>query len=287
MSSAKGPDSPQRVQLPLMRQRWETLTFLHWEYPVEAVQRLLPAGLEVEPWQGRAWVGLIPFYMRVRLPVGPAVPGLTTFPETNVRTYVVGPTGQTGVWFFSLDAANPPAVAVARLAYGLPYYPSRMKVSRHGGAVTYRSTRLAGGPQDVGHEIEVVPKGRIAHTELGELDHYLTARFRLWSVNRGLIMMSEAEHPPWPLQRAEVTGLKENLVQRVGLPSPIKDPIVHYSEGVDVRIGRPRLCGSSRSLRAHPPGMKGTSKGSQKPQKERRDPGRSQGSEGPGRAVIP
>lgn len=224
-----------------MRQRWETLTFLHWDYPIETVQRLLPSGLEVEPWEGRAWVGLVPFHMRVRLPVGPAVPGLTTFPETNVRTYVVGPNGQPGVWFFSLEAANPPAVAVARLAYGLPYYPARMKVSTHGGAVIYRSRRLTGGRHGVGHEIEVVPKGPITPVELGERDHYLTARFRLWNVKGGRTRMSDAEHPPWPLQHAEVVGLKQNLLEQAGLPSPTRDPVLHYSDGVDVRIGPPRL----------------------------------------------
>lgn len=236
-----------------MRQRWETLTFLHWDYPTEAVQRLLPSGLEVEPWEGRAWVGLVPFHMRVRPPVGPALRGLTTFPETNVRTYVIGPNGHPGVWFLSLDAANPPAVAVARLAYGLPYYPARMKVIRHGDAVTYRSRRLAGGPGEVGHEIDVVTKRAFTPAELGELDHYLTARFRLWSVRGRLISLSDAEHPPWPLRHVEVTGLHQNLLERAGLPSPTKEPILHFSEGVDVRIGPPRRAGLLDMRRDGPP----------------------------------
>lgn len=222
-----------------MRHRWETLTFLHWDYPVDTVQRLLPSGLQVEPWEGRAWVGLVPFYMRVRPPAGPALPGLTTFPETNVRTYVVGPNGRPGVWFFSLDAANPPAVAAARLAYGLPYYLARMQVRRHSDAVTYRSTRVGAGRAEV--EIEVVPGGPIDADQLNEFDHYLTARFRLWSVNRRLVMMSDAEHPPWPLRHAAITRLHQNLVEQAGLPHPTGDPIVHYSDGVDVRIGRPQF----------------------------------------------
>lgn len=120
-----GASPPHRVQFALMRQRWETLTFLHWPYPVEALQGLLPPGLVVEPWRGQAWVGLVPFHMRVRPPIGPALPGFTTFPETNVRTYVLGPNGLAGVCFLSLDATNRPAIAAARLAYGLPYYPPR------------------------------------------------------------------------------------------------------------------------------------------------------------------
>ena len=247
VTSAYDADPPRRVRYPLMRQRWESLSFLHWDYPIDAVQRLLPPALEVEPWEGRAWVGLVPFHMRVRPPLGPALPGLTTFPETNVRTYVVGPNGESGVWFFSLDATNPPAVAVARVAYGLPYYPASMKVSHRGDVVSYRSRRLTGGGPEVGHKIEVVPKGPIAPADLGAFDHYLTARFRLWSVNRGLIMMCDAEHPPWPLRHVEITSLKQNLVEQAGLSTPTTAPILHYSQGVDVRIGPPTLKGSTKS----------------------------------------
>src|SRR5579859_2668670 len=124
-----------------MRQRWETLAFLHWDYPVAPVQRLLPGRLRVEPWEGRAWVSLVAFHMRVRPPVGPAVAGLTTFPETNLRTYVVGPDGKAGICFFSLDAANAPAVAVARLGLGLPYFLAAMEIEREDGQVRYRSQR--------------------------------------------------------------------------------------------------------------------------------------------------
>lgn len=93
-----------------MRHRWESLTFFHWSCPIEEVQRLLPPGLRIEPWEGRAWVGLVPFRMVVKPPIGPALPLLSSFPETNVRTYVTGPDGEPGIWFFSLDAGNPAAV---------------------------------------------------------------------------------------------------------------------------------------------------------------------------------
>jgi uncharacterized protein YqjF (DUF2071 family) len=99
-------DSPYRVRRPVMHNRWDTLTFLHWPYPVDVVQALLPAGLRVEQFDGRAWVGLVPFFMQVRPPgVRWFVPP-GRFPETNVRTYVHGPDGSTGVYFFSLEAAR-------------------------------------------------------------------------------------------------------------------------------------------------------------------------------------
>src|SRR3954471_18030979 len=108
---------------------WDELTFLHWPYPPDVVQRLLPAGLEADAFEGRAWVGLVPFFLRVALPhhVGP-VPWMSEFAETNVRTYVRSrSTGQSGIWFFSLDAARLGAVLVARATYRLPYFWSRLR----------------------------------------------------------------------------------------------------------------------------------------------------------------
>lgn len=235
------PYPPERVRIPVMRHRWETLAFLHWAYPVGTVQQLLPRGLEAEPWEGRAWVGLVPFHMRVRPPVGPAVRGVTTFPETNVRTYVVGPDGRPGVWFFSLDAANAPAVAAARSLYGLPYFLSRMRVDRDGDAVTYRSRRVRPRPAGVGHDIELAAGDALPPDEVGELEHYLTARFTLWNVHAGALMRSTAEHPPWTLRRARLVRLEEDLVAAAGLPAPSGEPLVHFADGVDVRIGRPQV----------------------------------------------
>ncbi len=243
--SRHGAWPPQQVRRPVMIHRWETLTFLHWPYPVEQVQRLLPPGLEVEPWEGAAWVGLVPFHMRARPPRGPALPVAAAFPETNVRTYVSGPDGRAGVWFFSLDASNLPAVLAARTLYGLPYVLSRMSVRRHAdGRVTYLARRRGRG-YPAGHDIEVHPEDPFAPEQLGELDHYLTAKFTLWAHHLGVLHRSDADHPAWPLRRARLLRLEEDLVRAAGLPAPAGAPLVHYSDGVDVRIGRPRLVGRS------------------------------------------
>lgn len=237
------PAAPLHVRVPVMRHRWETLTFFHWDYPLEEVQRLLPSGLTAEPWDGRGWVGLVPFYMRVRPPLGPAVPRLTTFPETNVRTYVVGPDGRPGVWFFSLDAANAPAVGVARAGYGLPYFLSTMRVERHDNMVTYRSRRLLPKRSGAAHHIVVEPGRVIPGAAVGEFENYLTARFTLWNTMGRTLLWSAAEHPPWVLQQARVVRFEQTLVQAAGLPAPAGEPLVHFSEGVDVRVGRPRRAG--------------------------------------------
>ena len=82
----------------------------------------------------------------LRTPVAPALPWFTSFPETNVRTYVRGPDGRVGLWFFSLDAARLEPVLVARSTYALPYMWSAMRVERDGAVVRYRSRRRWPGP---------------------------------------------------------------------------------------------------------------------------------------------
>jgi uncharacterized protein YqjF (DUF2071 family) len=222
-----------------MCQDWRILTFLHWRYPPEAVQELLPTGLEVDPFDGDAWVGLIPFEMdRVRVPGVPALPWLSEFPETNVRTYVRGPDGRTGIWFFSLDAGLLPAVLVGRLAFGLPYQWSTMSVRSRDGAVAYHSRRRRPGPEGACCDAQIELGDPVAGDEVGALDHFLTARFRLYSMFADRLVAADAEHPPWPLRRAWLGHLRQNLLQVAGLPVPRGEPLMQASDGVRVRIGR-------------------------------------------------
>ena len=222
-----------------MRHDWTRLTFLHWSYDVAVVQRLLPPGLEVEPWDGRAWVGLVPFHMRVRGPVGRPVPWLSFFPETNVRTYVRGPDGRTGVWFFSLDAGRLAPVVAARASHRLPYFWSGMSIDEDGPDITYRSTRTWPGPSGADSVITIRRGTPFEPAELTDFDHYLTARVALWAPLRRGLSQARAEHAPWPLRRASVVELDEGLVRAAGLPEPAGEPVVHYSDGVEVKIGRP------------------------------------------------
>jgi uncharacterized protein YqjF (DUF2071 family) len=225
-----------------MYHRWQTLTFLHWSYDADVVQRLVPKSLTVETFGGRAWVGLVPFFMRIRVPGIPYLPWISNFCETNVRTYVRDELGKSGVWFFSLDAARLPAVIAARTGFRLPYMWSRMRLERAGSTVGYTTRRLPPFPPS-GSRV-VVEVGEPYHAdELGDLDHFLTARWRLFSVSgpgERRQRHAPAQHAPWPLHHAEVRELDDELVVAAGLPAPQEDPLVHYSPGVAVRIGRPR-----------------------------------------------
>src|SRR5215218_9236738 len=165
------PTAPRPVRWPVMYQTWSWLTFLHWSYEPAVLARLLPAGLRPHTFDGRAWVGLTPFLLQdLRTPVAPAPPWFTSFPETNVRTYVVGPDGRDGLWFFSLDAARLEPVLVARSTYALPYMWSAMTVERDGPVMRYRSRRRWPGPTPASSAITLEIGAPLAPEELGPFD---------------------------------------------------------------------------------------------------------------------
>ena len=244
--AAWGPSCPFEIERPVMDHRWCNLTFLHWRYPNEVVQRLLPPGLVVESFDGWAWVGLVPFEMAVTLPGRGDVPWLSRFPETNVRTYVRAADGSTGVWFLSLDAARLPAVLTARTSYRLPYYWSRMSVRSRPLHVDYTTRRRWPGPRGASSRVGIDIGAPYGPDELTGFDHWLTARFRLYSARRIGVRTARAEHGPWPLHRATVTQLDDELVSASGLPAPTGDPYAHWSPGVDVRVGLPELLATDR-----------------------------------------
>jgi uncharacterized protein YqjF (DUF2071 family) len=219
-----------------MRQNWRHLTFLHWRFDPSAIRPLVPPALELDLYDGAAWIGLVPFLIvDLTLPHAPALPWLSKFPETNVRTYVIDPEGARGVWFFSLDAARLLAVIGARTAYALPYFWAKMRVERRGGLVRYTSERRH-GPR-ASSDIEVGIGEPV--TSPSELEVFLTARFRLLAQRRERLLRADITHQPWPLQRANVQHLKEDLLYAAGLPRIDTAPLAHFTEGVDVMVGPP------------------------------------------------
>lgn len=224
---------------PLVLQRWRVITFLHWAYDPAVVQRLLPSGLDVHTHDGVAWVGLAPFLLcEFRSPGLAAIPWMSTFPETNVRTYVVDRrSGQDGVWFLSLDAAALATVLGIRASLGLPYHWAAMTVEP-GSRVTYQSRRW--WPPAAGHTIVAEPGSPLSAGKLGERDHFLTGRWRAFTRIAGRLVNVPVEHHPWPLWSVRIHHLDEDLLVAAGLPAPAGQPIAHYSPGVDARFGVPR-----------------------------------------------
>ena len=216
-----------------------SMTFLHWQYEPHQVRALLPEEFEVDTWDGKAWVSITPFLMTgFRLATLPSAGPLSTFPETNVRTYVRGPDGRDGLWFLSLEADNLPTVVAASAAYGVPYRWAQMSVEE-GPTVRYRSRRRLGS--SAGHRITVRPDRPYDAEELSQFDHWLTGRWRAYTRIGRRLASAPVEHEPWPLSGAVVDELEEDLVAAAGLPPPGGPPLVHFSPGVDVRLGAPRL----------------------------------------------
>jgi uncharacterized protein len=223
-----------------MFQSWTWLTFLHWRYPPDQIRRLLPRQLALDTFDGSAWVGLTPFLLKgLRAPFTPALPWISHFPEMNVRTYVRGPDGEPGVWFFTLEAARLAAVAGARLAYGLPYRWTRMRVQRGSETVEYASSRRwPFGSGDARIRVEIGEP-----IETSELDRFLTARFRLYTILLGRLGFAQIEHEPWPLRSGRLIRLAQDVVQASGVPEPLGEPMVLYSPSIDVRVGRVQSVG--------------------------------------------
>ena len=218
-----------------MRQTWSDLTFLHWPYDASLVRPLVPKELDLDLYDGKAWVGLVPFRITgLTHPRLPALPWLSHFAETNVRTYVVDRSGHAGVWFFSLDAARLAAVIAARLAYALPYFWAGMSVDSDQQNTRYRSRRVVGRA-----ESEIVVARGEAIAEPSALERFLTARFCLFAQRGGRLLRADIDHPRWPLERATVTVLRQTLVEAAGLPAPAGDPLAHFAPRVDVLVGSP------------------------------------------------
>ena len=226
---------------------WDELTFLHWPYDPSEVQRLLPRDLTVETFDGTAWVGLVPFFLRVGLPGVPSIRSATRFAETNVRTYVRSNDGARGIWFFSLDAERLAAVLTARSTYRIPYFWSEMAIVYRGSTITYSCRRRWPGPRCADSRVTIDVGDRYEPPELTELDHFLTARWALFSAPRSGLHRARAVHKPWPLHRARVVELYDELVPAAGLPAPACAPLVHYSPSVRVRIGWPEAVGRAGS----------------------------------------
>jgi uncharacterized protein YqjF (DUF2071 family) len=244
------PDGPW-----IMTQTWHDLLFAHWPVDAGALRAKLPAGLELDQYDGRAWLGIVPFYMTNVAPRGvPALPWVSAFPELNVRTYVrVG--GQAGVYFFSLDASNVLAVATARTLFHLPYFAATMSVDeRADGWITYESRRGSAGEHGARAEFtgRYRPIGPPAPPQAGTLDYFLTERYCLFTVDSaGRTLRVDIHHPPWPLQPAEAELTKNTMADAAGIGLPATPPLLHFSRRQDMVGWRPMRVpgGSSAHLR--------------------------------------
>ena len=229
------PEAPELPWPRILRQRWLDLTFVHWAFAPDDVAHFFPPGTRPDTFEGRTYVGLVPFRMvGTGLPYGPGVPYFGSFLETNIRLYSVDETGRRGVVFLSLDANRLAVVAAARTVFGLPYRWARMCHERHGNHHTYTLTvRSSGAEAVVGVEMgERLPAG--------PLEDFLTARWGLHVHRAGRTWYLPNRHPPWILNAATLTALDADaLLRSVGLVPPERAPDhVAFSAGVPAEFAR-------------------------------------------------
>ena len=229
------------------RQSWCDLLFAHWPVPARLLRPLVPPELRIQEFDGSSWVGVVPFRMSgvMRRPF-PDLPWMSRFPELNLRLYVEME-GKPGVWFLSLDAANPLAVWAARRFFHLPYFHSEMAIEGLPAHASYRSLRLS-RPGGIRFAAEYEPVSEPYTAVPGTLEHWLTERYCLYSLSpRGQLFRAEIHHRPWPLQKARASILRNDLLQPHGLTLPDPPAILHFSRRLDVVVWPPREVASPRA----------------------------------------
>lgn len=218
----------------VMAMDWDDLLFMHWEVPAESLRRQIPPGLELDLFAGRAYLGVVPFRMsHVRPRFLPRLPGLHAFPELNVRTYVVRG-GIPGVWFFSLDAANPVAVRGARRFFHLPYLDADMRAEREGDSFNYTCLRTHRGAAPAEFAGSYAPAGPAYRAAAGSLEDWLTARYCLYAADdAGGIYRAHIHHKPWRLQPATAEVSRNTMAAPLGLELR-GAPLLHFAQKTEV-----------------------------------------------------
>jgi uncharacterized protein YqjF (DUF2071 family) len=225
----------------VMAQQWHDLLFAHWPVAEEILRGHIPLGLELDTFEGAAWLAIVPFRMEgVRLRFAPALPGTSSFPELNVRTYVKRD-GKPGVWFFSLDAANALAVAVARAWFHLPYFRADMTCEEREGWIEYQSARTHPGAPPAKLTGRYRGFGDTFRAAPGSLEQFLIERYCLYSAKpNGEILRGEIHHSAWDLQLAEAE-LTENSMGSEFFAPLHGAPLLHFARRQEVVAWAPQI----------------------------------------------
>jgi len=216
-----------------MKQIWHDLLFAHWPLPPSLMRSLVPPQLTLDTFGGECWIGVVPFYMSgIRGRRLPPLPWISRFPELNVRTYVTYG-GKPGVYFFSLDAANLPAVWAARTFYHLPYFHAAMRSEECNVSIHY-SSRRRGSPAEF--RARYHPIGPVQPRANNSLEHWLTERYCLYTTHRDQVYRGEIHHHLWPLQDAEGEFETNTVVSAAALRVPETAPLLHFARRLEVLI---------------------------------------------------
>jgi uncharacterized protein YqjF (DUF2071 family) len=209
---------------------------MHWPVAVSALRPLVPPQLSIDTFGGQAWIGVVPFKMwGVRPYLAPPVPGLNSFLELNVRTYVHHQ-GVPGVWFHSLDIDSSAAAWGGRQFFFLPYHNAEMSFKQEARKIFYHSRRAQSDAPPAVFDAAWTTGERLPQSEPGSLEFFLTERYCLYTVQREQLYRCRIHHQPWPLSAAEVTAHNSTMLEALGLHAPAGNPLLHYAEELKVDI---------------------------------------------------
>jgi len=219
---------------------WRDTLFVHWPVAPEPLRAMLPPGVQLDVFEGSAWIGIVAFAIaRARARGVPTSLALRTFGEINVRTYVTGG-GIPGVWFLSLDAASTFTVAAGRRALHLPYYNARIANAWTGETCAYDLDRIdpRGVPARFAAQARFARDARAAAPRT--LEHRLVERYSFFTADRrGRIVRGDVSHQPWLLRDATAEIAENTLLVAAGVDVSPGNPLVHASTGVAARAQRP------------------------------------------------
>lgn len=246
------PSLPDRLAMrsrpigpPTMHQNWDELLFLHWPLPPALLRPLIPEALTVDTYDDQAWIGITPFRMNhVRFAAFPPMPGLMSFLELNVRTYVHRD-GIPGIWFFSLDATKSLPVLAARAFFSLPYFRARMSFTNTGPLYEFCSCRRANSAR---LRVKWQTGPPVGTLDAESLAFFLVERYCFFSGNNARLKMTQVHHDPWILEEATLLDFESSMIGCLGLAEPTAPPILHFSKTLSVDVWSPKPCVSSVPL---------------------------------------
>ncbi len=214
-------------------QRWRDLLFLHWVVSEDLLRPLVPAPLALDTFEGRAFVGVVPFVMREVRPAWLPRPFALDFLETNVRTYV-SYRGEPGVFFLSLEASSWLAVRAARAGWSLPYYYAHMSTQMEHETVRYETRRR--DRSGLGLTLRYRRGAPLGVLAPDSLEFFLLERYVLFCERRRRLLRGQVHHAPYPAHTAELLSFEGNLMGTLCSGSPA---LVHYAPGVNVEVFGP------------------------------------------------
>jgi uncharacterized protein YqjF (DUF2071 family) len=221
----------------IMRQTWHNLLFAHWPVPASALRRIVPPQLKIDTFGGYAWLGIVAFRLSdIRLRGMPSVPGVTGFPEINVRTYVTYG-GKPGVLFLSLDTDHRLVVSLARSWFRLAYHPAQVRLRSVGDVLRFTSRRAPGTARPAAFSATYRPYSSPYFAASGSLEHWLTERYCYYSVTpAGQVYRCDIHHAPWALQWAEADIDLNTMAGAHGIRLPAGEPFLHYAHQMQALI---------------------------------------------------